>query len=109
MIGRAAYHQPAEILCQADRRIYGGGEDTTAEDVVVAMLPYIEAHLDKGGKLQQITRHMMGLFAGRPGARIWRRVLSEGAHVDGAGTALVKEALDQIAHQSALASEARAV
>lgn len=109
MIGRAAYHQPAEILCQADRRIYGQGTDTNAEGVVHAMLPYIEAHLDSGGKLQQITRHMMGLFAGRPGARIWRRVLSEGAHRDGAGTALVLEALEQIAHQSALASEAHAV
>ena len=109
MIGRAAYHQPAEILCQADRRIFGSGADTTAEEVVHAMLPYIEAHLEQGGKLQQITRHMMGLFAGRPGARIWRRVLSEGAHRDGAGTALVLEALEQIEHQSALASQAHAV
>jgi tRNA-dihydrouridine synthase A len=109
MIGRAAYHQPAEILCQADRRIFGGGPDTTAESVVHAMLPYIDAHLDGGGKLQQITRHMMGLFAGRPGARIWRRVLSEGAHVEGAGTALVLEALEQIEHQSALASQAATV
>lgn len=109
MIGRAAYHQPSEILCQADRRIFEGGTDTTPEGVVHAMLPYIEAHLDSGGKLQQITRHMMGLFAGRPGARIWRRILSEGAHVEGAGTALVLEALEQIEHQSALASQTATV
>lgn len=109
MIGRAAYHQPAEILCQADRRIFGSAEDTAPEDVVQAMIPYIDAHLDEGGKLQQITRHMMGLFAGRPGARIWRRVLSEGAHLEGAGSALVLEALEQIEHQSVLASQERAV
>ncbi|MEH6645404.1 tRNA dihydrouridine(20/20a) synthase DusA [Sulfitobacter sp.] len=109
MIGRAAYHQPSDILCQADRRIFGKGEDTTPEAIVEAMLPYIEAHLDAGGKLSQVTRHMLGLFAGRPGARIWRRVLSEGAHRSGAGTALVSEALAQTMDQSVLASQSRAV
>ncbi len=103
MIGRAAYHQPAEILCQADRRIFGIGTDTTAEGVVEAMLPYIDAHVDAGGKLGQVTRHMLGLFAGRPGARIWRRVLSDGAHRVGAGSALVREALEQTQTQGALA------
>ncbi len=109
MIGRAAYHQPSEILCEADRRIYGSGADTTPEAIVHAMLPYIEAHLEAGGKLAQVTRHMLGLFAGRPGARIWRRVLSEGAHRDGAGTALVLEALERTQAQTALAQQARAV
>jgi len=103
MIGRAAYHQPAEILCQADRRIFGIGTDTTAEGVVEAMLPYIDVHVDAGGKLGQVTRHMLGLFAGRPGARIWRRVLSDGAHRVGAGSALVREALEQTQAQGALA------
>jgi len=113
MIGRAAYHQPAEILCQADRRIFGVGTDTTAEGVALAMLPYIDAHVGRGGKLGQVTRHMLGLFAGRPGARIWRRVLSEGAHREGAGSALVREALEQtleqIGAQTALAHDADAV
>jgi tRNA-dihydrouridine synthase A len=103
MIGRAAYHQPAEILCQADRRIFGIGTDTTAEGVVEAMLPYIDVHVDAGGKLGQVTRHMLGLFAGRPGARIWRRVLSDRAHRVGAGSALVREALEQTQAQGALA------
>ncbi|MGB3246180.1 MAG: tRNA dihydrouridine(20/20a) synthase DusA, partial [Sulfitobacter sp.] len=76
MIGRAAYHQPADILGTADRRIFGQGSDTTAEEAVHAMVPYIDAHIDAGGRLNQITRHMMGLFAGRPGARNWRRMLS---------------------------------
>jgi tRNA-dihydrouridine synthase A len=60
------------------------------------MLPYIEDHLSKGDRLAQITRHMLGLFQGRPGARRWRRILSEGAHKPGAGPALVEEALSAI-------------
>ncbi|TMM54233.1 tRNA dihydrouridine(20/20a) synthase DusA [Sulfitobacter sabulilitoris] len=106
MIGRAAYHSPADILCAADPLIYGTGEETTPEAAVRAMLPYIEAHLAGGGKLNQVTRHMMGLFAGRPGARQWRRMLSEGAHVPGAGPELVDAAMDQV---TALAVPADAV
>jgi tRNA-dihydrouridine synthase A len=109
MIGRSAYHQPAGILCRADRLVFGSGPDTTAEAAVAAMIPYIEAHLEAGGRLGQITRHMMGLFAGRPGARLWRRVLSEGAHHEGAGTALVLEALEQVAAHSALETADSAV
>ncbi|WP_420558766.1 tRNA dihydrouridine(20/20a) synthase DusA [Roseovarius sp.] len=97
MLGRAAYHRPAEILGAADRRVFGeAGPDRTGEDAVKAMLPYIENHLISGGKLHQVTRHMLGLFAGQPGARAWRRVLSEGATKPGAGTALVEEALAQV-------------
>ncbi len=96
MIGRSAYHEPAAILSQADRRIFGAGTDVTAEQAVLDMIPYIEAELAKGTRLNQITRHMLGAFAGRPGARKWRRVLSEGAHKDGAGTELVLAALAEI-------------
>lgn len=96
MIGRAAYHQPADILCQADRRIYRQGSNSSAEEAVRGMIPYIEAHLTAGGRLNQITRHMLGLFAGRPGARAWRRTLSEGASRPGAGPELVLEALAEI-------------
>ena len=106
MIGRAAYHQPADILCQADRLIYGTGQDSDPVDVARQMLPYIEAHLQNGGRLHQITRHMLGLFAGRPGARGWRRTLSEGATKPDAGPELVEAALAQI---PALASPAQAV
>lgn len=97
MFGRAAYHQPAEILCAADRLIFGQDTPDTIPDAAVrAMLPYIEAHLASGGRLHQITRHMLGLFAGRPGARAWRRTLSEGATKDGAGPALVEQALAHV-------------
>lgn len=76
MVGRAAYHQPA-ILSQADRRIFGTGQDTDPIEVAQAMRPYIAAHLAAGGRLGGVTRHMLGLFAGRPGARNWRRALSD--------------------------------
>jgi tRNA-dihydrouridine synthase A len=97
MVGRAAYHQPADILARADVEIFGGDHAADPVAVARAMLPYIEAHLEAGGKLAQVTRHMLGLFAGRPGARAWRRILSEGAHVEGAGAALVEEALAAVA------------
>lgn len=96
MIGRAAYHNPSDVLLEADARIYGGGHQTTAEQAVRDMLPYIESHLHSGGRLHQVTRHMLGLFAGRPGARLWRRVLSEGASKPGAGTEMVLQALEQV-------------
>lgn len=101
MVGRAAYHQPAQILAQADRRIFGGGPDSDAATVARAMLPYIDRHLAAGGRLHQVTRHMLGLFAGRPGARAWRRVLSEGAHAKGAGPELVERALQEVVGEAA--------
>ena len=96
MVGRAAYHQPADILCAADRRIFGAGCDSDPIEAVQQMLPYIEAHLTAGGKLHQVTRHMLGAFTGRPGARQWRRVLSEGATQPKAGPELVVEALAHV-------------
>ena len=97
MLGRAAYHRPVDILGAVDRRVFGAaGPDRTGEYAVKAMLPYIENHLISGGKLHQVTRHMLGLFTGQPGARAWRRVLSENATKPGAGTELVEEALAQV-------------
>jgi tRNA-dihydrouridine synthase A len=101
MIGRAAYHHPWEVLSEADRRIFGvPAPHRRREDVVAAMRPYIAAHLAAGGKLHQVTRHMLGLFAGQPGARQWRRVLSERANQPGAGLAVLDEAM---AHMHAAA------
>jgi tRNA-dihydrouridine synthase A len=96
MVGRAAYHQPYDILGAADARIFGDPRVAlTRHEVVWAMEDYIGRHIAEGGKLAQITKHMLGLFAGQPGARRWKRVLSEGAHKDGAGFELVKEALPE--------------
>ncbi len=93
MIGRAAYHDPCSVLLEADARIFGGPGGRTAEAVVSDMLPYIEAHLAGGGRLNQITRHMLGMFTGLAGARHWRRVLSERSHQAGAGPEVVEDAL----------------
>ncbi|WP_170752483.1 tRNA dihydrouridine(20/20a) synthase DusA [Ruegeria lacuscaerulensis] len=97
MIGRAAYHQPADILAGADPLIFEAGQPADPFEVVHEMMPYIEQHLASGGRLHQITRHMLGLFAGRPGARAWRRVLSEGAVHEGAGPEVLLQALDRVA------------
>jgi tRNA-dihydrouridine synthase A len=97
MIGRAAYHAPADILLPADRVIFGeGGADRTPHDVARAMLPYIERQLSDGQRLHAVTRHMLGLFTGRPGARAWRRHLSEHATREGAGPEVVEEALARV-------------
>ncbi len=93
MLGRAAYHTPA-LLGAADRRIFAGATpDVLPEQAVRAMLPYIDTELGRGERLNRITRHMLGAFQGRPGARAWRRMLSEEAHRPGAGPALVERAL----------------
>ncbi len=102
MIGRAAYQVPWQVLGQADCRIFGTTDNCTGpHDAVIAMLPYIEKHLAERGRLHQITRHMLGLFSGRPGARAWRRLLSEGASKDGAGVGLVERAMGQVPREAA--------
>lgn len=97
MIGRAAYHNPTDILRRADAVIWGEDEGPSAVDVVLAMRPYIEAHLADesrgGGRLMPVVKHMLGLFAGEPGARHWRRYLSENAHRPDAGWSVVEDAL----------------
>ncbi len=95
MLGRAAYHDPASVLVGADA-LWGDDFAPDLVAVIDAMRPYIAAHLAGGGRLHQITRHMLGLFAGRPGARSWRRVLSENASRDGAGLDVLDRALDQV-------------
>lgn len=102
MIGRAAYQHPWEVLGGADKEIFG----TTPpfgdpHDVALAMIPYVEEQLAQGCRLHAITRHMLGLFAGRPGARVWRRMLSEGAARADAGPALIIEALGAVPRQAA--------
>ncbi|WP_439563315.1 tRNA dihydrouridine(20/20a) synthase DusA [Roseinatronobacter sp.] len=97
MIGRAAYQRPADILQDADRIVFGdmsGGRDPF--EAVQAMRPYILRELSEGVRLASITRHMLGLFAGKPGARVWRRILSENAHRAGAGTEVLDMALDAV-------------
>lgn len=96
MVGRAAYHDPAAVLIGADA-LWGDGFAPDPVAVVQAMKPYVTAHLAQGGRLHSITRHMLGLFHGRPGARGWRRALSEGASRPGAGVDLLDAALAEVA------------
>jgi tRNA-dihydrouridine synthase A len=100
MIGRAAYHDPATTLIGADA-LWGDPHAPDAFAVVEAMRPYIAAHLAEGGRLHQITRHMLGLFTGRPGARGWRRVLSAGASRADAGLHTIDAALAEVEARAA--------
>ncbi len=94
MIGRAAYHRPLAVLGPADGAIFGAeGKAPDPAAIVARMRPYIIRELARGERLARITRHMLGLFAGRPGARVWRRILSEEAHRPGAGLEVVDRAL----------------
>lgn len=95
MIGRSAYGDPGRTLIGADA-LWGDAPGPGVLEVVDRMRPYIAEHLARGGRLHQITRHMLGLFTGRPGARAWRRVLSEGANRPGAGLDLLDQALDAV-------------
>lgn len=95
MIGRAAYHDPGLVLVGADA-LWGDATGLDVFGAVNAMRPYIADHIAQGGRLHQITRHMLGTFTGRPGARGWRRVLSERANKPGAGLEVLDLALAQL-------------
>ncbi|HRZ24435.1 MAG TPA: tRNA dihydrouridine(20/20a) synthase DusA, partial [Candidatus Contendobacter sp.] len=85
MIGRAAYENPY-LLADADRRFFGSDTPLPSRHQVIrAFLPYVENQLQQGTPLHCMTRHVLGLFQGIPGARAWRRHLSEHAHRRGAG------------------------
>lgn len=93
MIGRAAYHNPY-LLADIDRRFASDFHPLPSRHrIIERLLPYIEVELSRGTRLQQITRHVLGLFQGRPGARAWRRTLSERAHQAGAGVEVLEQAL----------------
>lgn len=97
MIGRAAYHDPAKVLLGADSRLWGDEDPVaSAHEAAMAMRPYIAQHLAAGGRLHHITRHMLGLFTGQPGARAWRRLLSEAGGRRDAGLADYDAALAQV-------------
>ena len=93
MIGRQAYHQPY-FLAELERHFNSATGVSSREDVVEQMLPYIDRQLANGVPLNSISRHMLGLFAGQPGARAWRRYISEHAHREGAGSEVLVNALN---------------
>ncbi|TVP73828.1 MAG: tRNA dihydrouridine(20/20a) synthase DusA [Rhodobacteraceae bacterium] len=105
MVGRAAYQRPGDILLGADQRVFGHSDPTDLDRALDQMRSYIEREVTKGARLAAITRHMLGLFAGQPGARQWRRILSEQAHLRGAGPEVLDMALAALrAEQEQVAS-----
>ena len=104
MLGRAAYQTP-HILTRADHLLdTGEGDDSFDLQACLAGLeayrPYMALQLERGVKLSAMTRHMLGLFAGQPGARAWRRTLSEKAVREGAGLEVLDEALACVAPEA---------
>jgi tRNA-dihydrouridine synthase A len=96
MLGRAAYHEPA-MLAQIDHRFFGDVErrfDLTG--IMHAMAGYCEEELSRGARLNNVTRHMLGLANGRPGARAFRQILSVDAARRGAGPDILLRALDAV-------------
>lgn len=97
MVGRAIYHDPY-LLADVDNVIFNQRSDyiLSRHEVIEAMLPYIEQRMKQGRPLKSITRHLLGLFQGQPGARRWRRHLSENAHLPDAGIHTLQQALSLV-------------
>ncbi|MGL4476222.1 MAG: tRNA dihydrouridine(20/20a) synthase DusA [Shewanella sp.] len=105
MVGREAYQNPY-LLAEVDNQLTGTNTPVLTRDQVVdIMLPYIEQHLADGGRLNHISRHMLGLYQGLPGARAWRRHLSEQAHKPGAGIEVMLKAREMMNEQAQLVSQ----
>ncbi len=92
MLGRAVYHDPA-LLADVDARFFGdAGGAVDMIDVVEAMCAYADRHIAGGGRLSHVSRHMVGLFTGQPGARRWRQILSTDATRPGADSSVLRQA-----------------
>ena len=96
MLGRAAYHDPY-LLAQADAHCLGAGARRRSRAAIVdALLPYVESQLSVGVQLRAITRHILGLYHGAPGARAWRRMLSDAALLANSGPELLLAARSSV-------------
>ena len=95
MIGRQAYQDPY-FLAKLEQHFDPTWSAPDRRCIVEQMIPYVERELARGERLGRITRHMLGLFTGQPGARAWRRYLSENAFKDGAGPEVLTDALDKM-------------
>ena len=93
MIGRQAYHQPY-FLAELEQHLDPGWPKPDRGEVVEKIQLYVDRQVAAGVPLNRITRHMLGLYAGQPGARAWRRYISEHAHRDGAGSEVLINALN---------------
>src|ERR1019366_8435300 len=96
MLGRVAYHDP-HFLAEAETYCFGNSTPQRSRaEVVEALLPYAEAQVARGVGMRAITRHVLCLYHGAPGARAWRRVLSDSTLLKGAGPELLLTALREV-------------
>jgi len=96
MVGREAYHNPY-ILAEVDQLYYGADKaKISRHDAVKNFMPYIEEQLSKDVYLSHISRHILGIFHGQPGARQFRRYISENAHKRGSGIEVIEKALSLV-------------
>jgi tRNA-dihydrouridine synthase A len=103
MLGRAAYADPY-LLAEVDGVIFNSSESPPSRlDVLDRFAPYVAAQLAQGARLNQMTRHILGLFHGQPRARAFRRHLAERAHLDGAGLEVLQSARRIIADEERIA------
>ncbi|MGZ5999330.1 MAG: tRNA dihydrouridine(20/20a) synthase DusA [Rhizomicrobium sp.] len=102
MLGRAAYHSPA-MLAEVDARFFGG-ETRDLDTAIEAYLAYVEHKLGEGVPLNAMTKHMLGLFNGKPGARLFRRHLSENATRKGANIQTLRDALAHLTRAEPVAA-----
>ncbi len=107
MLGRAAYQNPY-LLAGVDARFYGAvNAAPSRHDVLEAFLPYIERELGAGTHLHAMTRHILGIFQGCPGARAFRRHISENAPRPGAGAHVVREAMALVPRETPVLAAAQ--
>ncbi len=99
MVGRDAYHNPY-MMNQVDEYLYGEARDDKTEiDLLDQYMEYMQKQIDKGVYLKHMSRHLLGLFIGQPGAKAWRRHISENAHKEGAGIEVIQQAVGYIAKE----------
>jgi tRNA-dihydrouridine synthase A len=92
MLGREIYHNPY-LLAQVDQRLFDADTETlTRREVMEKFIPYVRDQLQAGAALQHMTRHILGLYKGQPGGRLFRRHLSENAWKKHAGISVLEDA-----------------
>ena len=99
MIGREAYHNPF-MMSQVDERLYGEAQDEKTEfELLDEYMEYMQKQMEQGVYLKHMSRHLLGLFTGQPGAKAWRRHISENAHKEGAGIEVIQQAVRYISEK----------
>ncbi len=96
MLGREVYHNPY-LMIQVDGNIYADEREVLSrKQVLEQYFSYIEQQMGQGVYLKQMSRHLLGLFQGQPGAKAWRRYISENAYKEGAGIEVLQQALEKV-------------